>query len=148
MGKGKWHLNRKVWLEPDMMESAAYRSLTKTAMWVLQRLLQKREWADVPTGRNRRKCRVYEHNGLAFTYAEAQHFGIGVKGFWQALKTLYERGFIDIEHQGGAFGRDFSRYKLIDAWRTWNTPEWKPRTKKRVLQQGLDVQTWKRLKQK
>lgn len=40
VAKKKFKLNRKVWIEADMFESAAFRSLSSKAMWALLRFLQ------------------------------------------------------------------------------------------------------------
>ena len=94
------------------------------------------------------KLIVYDKTGLAFTYAEAAYFGISKAQFHRIIKLLVERGFIDIEHQGGAYGRDYSRYKLSDRWENYGTPGFKRIVKDRVLQPGLDVQARKKAKLK
>jgi len=144
--KKKFHLKRKVWIDPEMMESEVYRSLSSKAMWALQRFHQKRTWSDVKI--RGRKKKVYENGGLSFTYSEANHFGVSTAQFHRILKTLVEKGFIDVEHRGGGLGRDYSRYKLSERWRKWGKPEFEKRTMERVLQSGLDVQSRKAAKLK
>ena len=140
--KKKFKLNRKVWMEPQMMESAAFRSLSSKAMWVLLRFLQKRTWEDTKTS-SRRKKRIYHDEDLVLTYSEAIEFGISRAQFHRILKLLVAKGFIDVQHQGGCYGRDYSRYKLVDRWKKYGTSEFAEKTKKRVLQAGLDVQSRK-----
>jgi hypothetical protein len=144
--KKNFHLKRKVWIDPDMMESEVYRSLSSKAMWALQRFIQKCSWSKVKVGG--RKQTVYENGGLSFPYSEANHFGISTAQFHRILKTLVEKGFIDVEHRGGGLGRDYSRYKLSERWRKWGTPEFEDETLERVLQSGLDVQSRKAAKSK
>lgn len=96
--KKKWKLNRKVWIQPDMMEAESFRSLSKTQLLVLLRFRQKITWS----GRGKR--RVYDCDNLVFTYAEAEYLGISRSTFHRSIKALVEKGFIDIEHQGGAYG--------------------------------------------
>lgn len=142
----KYKLNRKVWMEPEMVQSSVFMSLSKSAMWVLLRFLQKITWSEVRQGR--RKVRVYKTTGLVFTYAEAKAFGISESTFWRAIKRLVEKGFLDIEHQGGAYGPDYSRYKLSDRWKKYGTPEFKVVEKRRVLPPGLDAHARKEAKRK
>ena len=59
-----------------------------------------------------------------------------------------ELGFIDVEHQGGGLARDYSLYALSERWRDYGTVNFEEVTKKRVLQPGLDVQSWKRKSEK
>jgi len=141
-GRRKFRLKRKVWIEPDMMESEAFRSLSAKAMWVLLRFYQKRTWEKGKTS-SRHKVTIYQNDGLVFTYAEALAFGISRAQFHRIIIDLVEKGFIEVQYQGGGVGRDYSRYGLSDGWKKYGTPEFKKGTKRRVLQQGLDVQTWK-----
>jgi DNA-binding PadR family transcriptional regulator len=106
---------------------------------VLIRFYQKRTWAAIPRGRNRKKEIVFDNTGLSFTYTEAEALGIGESTFYRAIKRLVELGFIDIEYQGGGLGRDYSRYALSERWRDYGTPSFKEVKKRRVLQPGLDV---------
>jgi len=142
----KYSLKSKVWIEPEMMESEVYRSLSGKAMWVVQRFHQKMPWEERKVPGSSRKERIYLKDNLAFTYDEAIHFGISRSRFHTIIKELVAKGFIDIDYQGGCYGRDYSRYRLSDRWRRWGTPEFKKVTKKRVLQAGLDVQSRKKAK--
>jgi hypothetical protein len=144
----KYSLKRKAWIEPEMMESEVYRSLSGKAMWVVQRFHQKMNWEKKKMPGSGTKLNFYEKGGLVFTYDEAFHFGISRSRFHTIIKKLVEKGFIEVEHQGGGRGRDYSRYRLSDRWRKWGTPEFEEVTKKRVLQAGLDVQSRKKVKSK
>ena len=146
--KKKCKLKRKAWVEPEMMESDAFRSLPGSAMWVLLRFTQKPKWYDSKVGG--RKTRVYEINGLTFTYSEANHFGLSNTTFYRAIKTLVERGFLDVEHRGGTFGhgeiKDYTRFKLSDRWKAWGTPQFVKKDFPRLKFQSMDVQSRKRQK--
>ena len=87
--------------------------------------------------------RTYHYDGLIFTYSEAREYGISRAQFHRIIKQLVAKGFIDVQHQGGCYGRDYSRYKLVDRWKKYGTPEFVEIIKKRVLQAGLDVQSRK-----
>jgi len=146
--KKKFKLKRKAWIEPEMMESEAFHLLSGKAMWVLLRFLQKQTWEKRRVPGSSRKENFYIKDGLAFTYTEAIYFGISRSRFHTIIKELVARGFIDVEYQGGGLGRDYSRYRLSDRWRQWGTSNFEEVTKKRVLQAGLDVQSWKKAKLK
>lgn len=144
--KKNWSLKkRRVYIDGDMFESEAYRSLSAKASWVLLRFLQKREWAY--PGKKKRNP-IYHNKGLVFTYDEAIFFGISRSSFHGIIKKLVEVGFIDVEHQGGFFGHDYSKYNLSDRWRFSGTSLFEKIVKKRVLQGGLDVRSWQRKKTK
>lgn len=148
MNKGKkdYKLRRKVWIEPEMIESEAFKSLTGKCMWILLRFLQKVTWTNTKVGGQ--KIRVYHKKGLTFTYPEAQSHGISASTFNRAVGELVAKGFIDVEHQGGFYGRDCSRYKLSDRWKQYGTQDFIEVKKGRVLQSGLDVQSRMRAKKK
>lgn len=136
----KYPIKRFIVIENDMFCSSAFKSLSAQGMWVLLRFLQKREW-------NRKgkkgKWEGYRDLPLAFTYAEAEAFGISTSQFHSIIKRLVEVGFIDVDHQGGFYGKDYSRFRLSARWRDYGTPEFRVRKKERVLQPGLDVQSHK-----
>ena len=142
--KKKIALKRDVYLKWEILDSEAFKKLSAKGIQVLLRFLQKRTWSEIRKGR--RKTRIYNDSGLVFTYAEANALGISTSQFDVILKRLVEVGFIDIEHQGGGFGRDYSRYELSDRWRNYGTPDFKLVIKQRVIQQGLDVRSWKEKK--
>jgi len=136
---------RRVYIDGDLFQSEAYRSLSAKAAWVFNRFLQKREWSYL--GKKKSKP-IYNNKGLVFTYDEAKYFGISKSYFNDIIKKLVAVGFIEIEHQGGFFGRDYSRYSLSERWRDYGTPDFKKVEKKRVLQPGLDVRSWQNKKTK
>ena len=47
-----------------------------------------------------RKEKIYLKDNLAFTYTEAEHFGISRSRFHTIIKELVEKGFIDIDYTG------------------------------------------------
>lgn len=123
-----------------MFESAAFRSLSSKAMWALLRFLQKRTWEKAKIGRGKTQT-IYQTEGLSFSYTEAEAFGISKAQFHRILKKLVERGFLDPEHRGGAYGRDYSRYAMSDRWRNYGQPNFEFKTLERVLLPGHDVQS-------
>ena len=120
-----------------MLESDAIKELSASAIRVLLRFLQKRTWSTV--GKGVRSRREYENGGLAFTYHEALSMGIKNTAFCDAIKRLIEVGFIDVEHQGGAYGKDYSRYAISERWKDYGTETFRKVEKKRSLPPGMDV---------
>lgn len=132
-------LKRQVRMEGDMLESEAFLGLSGKAMWVLLRFLQKRTWRS-PKGKRGGKP-IYENNGLSLPYSEANAYGISTAQFHRILKTLVERGFLDPEHRGGAYGRDYSTYGLSGRWRWFGTERFEYLKLEKVLLPGQDVQS-------
>ena len=142
----KYKLKRDVLLPWELLDSAAFKSLSSKGIQVLLRFYQKRRWTWVKEGR--KKKIKYDNGGLVFTYAEAEALGISKSQFHNILKTLYEFGFIDIEHQGGGLARDYSRYSLSPRWRNYGTPLFIKKTKPKAGRPGCDVRSWMRKKEK
>ena len=125
----KWAIKNTAVISPDMIMSEAFRSLKKISTDVLIRLLQKRHYSKSGKGKNAKV--TYDNDDLVFTYSEAACFKISRASFLRAIKELVAKGFLEIQYQGGSFGngQDWSRYRLIDDWKLYGTPQFKPRTK-------------------
>jgi len=138
--KKNFKLRRKAWIEPEMMESKAFRSLPAKAMWVLLRFTQKQFWYETKIGG--RKQRVYENSGLTFTYTEAKYFDIPASTFLRSIRVLVERGFLDVEHRGGTFGhgeiKDYTHFKLPNRWKTWGRDDFEMKEFKRLKYKSID----------
>jgi hypothetical protein len=134
-----YRLKRMAWVEPEMMESEAFRSLDRRPLWVLLRFHQKVTWSEMKQGG--RKVKVYEKTGLVFTYHEAEGFGIPSGTFLRSIRILVEKGFLDVEYRGGRMGqgRDYSRFKLSDRWRKWGTNDFQEAHFERERHPGMDV---------
>ena len=106
-------------LERSIFESKAFLSLRGFAPQMLILFLGKRDIKTVgEQGRQQRVC--VNKDSLTFSYIEAQQkHGIRKQRFVRALDELMAKGFIKIEHQGGAFQKDKSVYALSEQWRVW-----------------------------
>ena len=135
----KFRLRRNIYLSWKVMDSESFKQLTPSATRVLLRFLQKRTWHT--EGKGARKKTIFESTGLAFTYQEALWMDIKNTAFCDAIKRLVEVGFIDIEHQGGAYGKDYSRYCLSKRWRNYGTEKFQEVEKARSLPLGMDVRS-------
>ena len=133
----KYELRRDVYVPWQMIESEALRVLSPTGVFVLLRFLQKRTFSKV---KNKKKP-IYQNSGLVFTYNEAKALGISTSQFAVVMKKLVELGFIDVEHQGGGVGRDYSRYAVSNRWENYGTDLFEKVTKPRRLWRGQDVRS-------
>jgi hypothetical protein len=141
MGRNaKYQLRRDVFVGWGILESAAFQTLSAAGIRILLRFLQKRTWVKV------KKKTIYENGGLSFTYTEANLMGIKGTTFYEAIVRLIEIGFIDLEHQGGAYGKDYSRYVISERWRDFGTDNFQRVEKRRSLQRGMDVRNHMRRK--
>lgn len=121
----------KIYITKAMLFSDAYRSLSKTAMFVYQIFLAKRLMTAVK--RNRKKVWICTNNGeIVFPYSEAENkYKISRKLFRDAIDELQLKGFIDITHQGKG-GRpskngdgDMSTYWIDNRWEEYGTDDLK-----------------------
>ena len=136
MGRNpKFQIRRDVYVGWEILDSKAFRELSATGIRVLLRFLQKRKWTKM------RRRIVYENGDIVFTYAEATFMGIKNTAFYEAVKRLIEVGFIDLDHQGGCYGKDYSRYSFSERWRNYGTENFQKVEKRRSLQHGLDVRS-------
>jgi hypothetical protein len=60
---------------------------------------------------------------VGFTYDEAEFRGLSHGKFGKALKELYKLGFIDIEKPGSGRRGDYTKFKISERWRKFDTPE-------------------------
>ena len=133
--KPKFQLRRDVYIEWELLESKAFQELSATGIRVLLRFLQKRKWAKI------KKRRIFENGGLVFTYSESAEMGIRNTAFYESVLRLIEVGFIDLDHQGGCYSRDFSMYSLSERWRNFGTENFQRVEKRRSLRCGEDVRS-------
>ena len=107
-------------LDRAMVKSAAFLSLSGTAIKVLMLFLTKRKMVKRKIG----KKAVWEigNNGeITFSYQEAEKMGIRRDAFRRALQELSEKGFIDRTQVGnGGMARVPSLYWIDDRWEVFD----------------------------
>ncbi len=126
----------KIYIAKELLESSAYRSLSRVALLIYQDFLSKRILKRI--NRNKRKAWICENNGnIIYLYLEAEENGFSRVQFRNAIDELQDKGLIDITHQGRG-GRkpqkgtgDVSTYWVDDRWKKWGTKEYKPPRKPR-----------------
>jgi hypothetical protein len=138
----KFKIRRKIFIEPDLFYSPAFKELSKSGIITLLRCLQKRKWEE--TKLRGKKQNVYTNEGFIFPYAEAAFLGIGTTQHWKNLNKLIEVGFLDLIHQGGWYQKhdrekDYSVYQLSERWRKYNTPEFVKIEKPKALPDSFHI---------
>jgi hypothetical protein len=121
----------KIYVTKEMLESKAYRSLSRCAMLIYQDFLAKREM--IPTKRNRQSIWKINNNGeIIYPYTEAKDKGFSGDQFVKSIDELQEKGFLDITHQGKG-GRktadgtgDATRYWIDDRWKDYGMDDFRP----------------------
>ena len=123
----------KIYITKDLLESAAYRSLSRVAMLLYQDFLSRRIMKQVS-----KKRWVCENNGnIVFPFSEALSKGYSRDQFRNGIDELQAKGLLDITHQGKGGRRplkgmsDVSKYWLDDRWREYGTDDFRPPRKPR-----------------
>ena len=125
-----------VYIEHDLLWSEAFLSLSKNGIKVLLAMLSERRMVRL------KKSKDYtwvNWKDMVFTYQMAkEHLHLRSDSFNKALRELYEKGFLDVEHWGGAYKKDPTLYRLlvrhdstpqvIERWRHYGTPQCNPTT--------------------
>ncbi len=124
-----------------MLNSQAYRSLSRAALLVYQDFLAKRIMRPVKRETQRggkEKIWVIVNNGeIVYPFSEAESKGFSRQTYNRAIVELQDKGFIDIKHRGKG-GRppakgtgDMTKYWVDNRWRDYGTADfWKPRNPK------------------
>ena len=104
--------NKGFFLYRELIESAAFRSLTKNAMLVyfrflLKRVLQDNKGTGGKPGKRKNRHVVVNNGDIVFPYREAKkQLGLNAATFKRSLEKLVECGFINIIHAGSAYEGD------------------------------------------
>jgi len=118
----------KIYITNELLNSVAYRSLSRVAMLLIQDFLSKRIMKRVS-----KKRWVCENNGkIVFPFSEALEKGYSSNQFRNGLDELQSKGLLDITHQGKG-GRkplkgmaDVSLYWIDDRWKEYGTENFRP----------------------
>lgn len=128
------------WIEREMFLSPAYLNLKGFAPQLLTLFLSKREFARTKDKKGNKQYQCLNPNSICFTFKEAEKkHGIPIGRFNRAIRELLAKGFISLNHQGGAYRQDKSIYALSDKWILWQPGkifEVRKRDVKRGFQNG------------
>lgn len=122
----------KIYISKELLNSIAYRSLSRCAFLVYQDFLAKRLMIKIKRGKD--KVWTIQNNGeIIYPYQEAEQRGFSRQQFRDAIDELQQKGLIDIAHTGkggrkpakGSTG-DATRYWIDDRWINYGTENFKP----------------------
>jgi hypothetical protein len=116
---GKYKFPSGTWFESDMAESEAHNSLKGWAPQLLIHFLRKRQFKKIKVGKkDKRICT--NSKSITLTQIEAEKkYGVTQPRFNRAVDDLLAKGFLTIEHQGGAYRQDKTIYAVSENWRIW-----------------------------
>lgn len=125
--------NKKpMWLEREIINSPALRSLGKWSLLVCLDFLYKRQMEKKIRNRRANDWIIKNNGEIVYPYSEAQKKGIGPREFRNAIDELIEKGFLDITHHGsGGRSGDMTRYYIDDRWKEYGSPQFRSAKKPR-----------------
>ena len=111
--------SKKTWIENDLINSKAFNNLTGYAPVLLLHLFQRRKFQNLSTSKRERYV-CMNKDEINIPYSEFKDkFKIHKDKLARAIDQLLARGFVSLNHQGGAFKQDKSVYALSKKWNTW-----------------------------
>lgn len=124
---------KKVWILRKILTSELFKKLSPIAVkiylvFLLKCQNEKLNIAGKP-GKRGKSWRIKNNGEIEFTYSEARKYCTD-KTFAKAIDELFEKGLIDITHEGIGAMRDKSKYAISGRWKKFDTPEFE--VKKRV----------------
>lgn len=129
----------KIYISKELLNSIAYRSLSRCALLIYQDFMAKRIMIKIKKDKTK-VWNVLNNGEISYPYLEAVNKGFTRKQFRNAIDELQQKGLIDIKHLGkggrkpaeGTTG-DSTRYWIDDRWKNYGTEDFlsarNPRTK-------------------
>ena len=81
-----------IFLEEELLRSPAYWSLSKWAILVLQRFMQKRKLEPIKHKSKKKSYKIINNGQIIFTYREAVELGMNERQFRDAIDELIAKG--------------------------------------------------------
>jgi len=104
-------------IERDLFESDAFIALGGVAPQLLIYLLGKRQIRKIGSKKSGSVC--VNCDELTLPLVELKRLGITQPRATRGIDDLLAKGFIEIEHHGGAYKKDKSIYSLSTRWMFW-----------------------------
>jgi hypothetical protein len=133
------------YIETELFESEAYKSLTKAEMRIYFNFLLKRKFGKYKGKPGKRPSKVIVNNGhITFTYAEAERLGFPRPTFQRAIDKFIGVGLIDITYQGqggmisgdGEISGESSLYAISVRWKDYGTNRFINKTRNKDTRKG------------
>ena len=117
---------KKIVIEREVYESAAFRRLTGTAIRIYLAFLGKRQTKKRKHPKKGEYWVILNNGEIEFPYKEAEgRYGIKQAAFRENRDLLVEMGFIDIAESGAGLYKSKTLYAISERWRKYGTPEFK-----------------------
>jgi hypothetical protein len=99
-----------------LLNSMAYKELTPSSAKALPYFLWKRY-------KSERGNKLY----FTFSYKEGEKYGFALSTFFNVIRDLMEKGFIDPVEKGGlrGDGKSYNKFTLSERWWQYGEPEFK-----------------------
>ncbi len=106
-------------IEKSFLRSKAFKELPGSPKYILFQFLCKRRFIKVRDDYQCTNCKE-----LVFTYEDALNkHGYSASKFTRAIDTLFEYGFLSIEHYGGHAKGNSTLYGLSNRWEKFGTKD-------------------------
>lgn len=124
---------RGVYLEADLIQSEAFRSLSRWGVMAYLRFLQKRVIAKENHKGKATVHRITNNGEIVFPYREALVLGFSERSFRNAIDELQEKGFLDITRYGkGGRSGESTLYWIDTRWKDYGTDRFRPPKNPRI----------------
>ena len=133
------------YIETELFESEAHKSLTKAQGRIYFYFLLKRKFGSMKGKPGKRSNKIITNNGhITFTYAEAERLGFPRPTFRRAIDKLVAVGLIDIDRQGtggmisgdGEVIGESTFYAISERWQDYGTDRFKVKKRKKDTRKG------------
>lgn len=120
-------------MEPALLNSEAFRSLSRCSILVYIHFLRKRRLSKEKGKGKKRSYRIANNGEIVFTYREACSLGISERAFRDSIDELQRKGFIDIAQYGkGGRSGESTLYFIDSRWKYYNNENFQPPKKPRI----------------
>ena len=113
-------------LERQLLDSKAFRSMTKTGVLVVLDFLSFIQWETKPMGKRGKITRAINGDALTYSFDEAQRRGLPRVSFNRGLTEAIGRGFLCIKKHGSGLQKDSNVYAWSSEWQKYGTPTFTP----------------------
>lgn len=122
-----------VFLEAELLNSEAFRGLSRWSFLVYLRFLQKRVMVKEKHKSRTPSYRIENNGEIIFPYREAVALGIDERAFRNAIDELISKGFIEIARPGkGGRSGEATLYFIDTRWRKYGSDQFKPPKNPRI----------------
>lgn len=133
--------SKGAYLETGLIESKAFKSLTKAEILIYFEFLLKRQFGKY-SKKNPNKA-ITNNGKIIFTYREAEKLGFPRPTFRRAIDKFIETGLVDLAKQGhggipknGKITGESNEYAVSERWKLYGADNFKIETRKKDTRAG------------